>query len=256
MEGDTLFAHRSWTGVCIYRVDFKPDNNHLVTVNRDPEQYKCTSIEEDVQQLNGLLNWWTQDSYDYYGEWLAETADTLKKAGRIPDKLIISGREADAVFFHDPAGPNGHLSNWYPSAFELDGTRFSSAEQYIMYRKCMIFGDEEAARAVLSADDPSKQQEIGRKAKGYVGSVWAGMRQTVAFEGLLAKFSRNEELKQKLLDTGDAYLVECAGSDKIWACGIRIDDDRRFNASDWEGQNLLGFALMQVRKELNRFQTR
>ena len=86
MEGDTLFAHRSWTGVCIYRIDFKPDNKHIVTVNRNPEQYKCTSTEEDVQQLNHLLNWWTQDSYDYYHEWLAETVNTLKKAVKIPDE--------------------------------------------------------------------------------------------------------------------------------------------------------------------------
>lgn len=85
MEGDTLFAHRSWTGYCIYRIDFRPDHRHLVTVNRDPEQYACTSIAEDAQNLNKLLNWWTQDSYDYYREWLAETADMLEKAGNSKD---------------------------------------------------------------------------------------------------------------------------------------------------------------------------
>ena len=79
MEGDTLFAHRSWTGICIYRVDFQPDQNHLVTVNRDPEQYKCTSVEEDVQSLNKLFDWWTQDAYDHKNEWLSETYDMLKK---------------------------------------------------------------------------------------------------------------------------------------------------------------------------------
>ena len=41
----------------------------------------------------------------------------------------------------------------------------------------------------------------------------------IAYEVLLAKFTQNEDLKKKLLETGDAYLVECAGSDKIWACG-------------------------------------
>lgn len=79
MEGDTLYAHRSWTGYCIYRIDLKPDNNHVVTVNRNPEQYKCTSTDEDIKQLNSLFNWWTQESYDYYNEWLSETVDTLKK---------------------------------------------------------------------------------------------------------------------------------------------------------------------------------
>ena len=85
MEGDTLFAHRSWTGYCIYRIDFGPDGNHIVTVNRDPEQYTCVSIEEDAEKLNKLLDWWTQDSYDYYGEWLEETVDDLEKAGEITE---------------------------------------------------------------------------------------------------------------------------------------------------------------------------
>ncbi len=247
---DTLFAHRSWTGICVYRIDFMPDNKHVVTVNRDPEQYGCTSIDEDREKINKLLDWWTKPKYDYYNEWLSETYDTLKKSGKIFDNLKIAGQECYAVFFHKPDEENGYLSNWYPARFELDGISFSSTEQYIMYRKCMIFGDEKAAKAVLETDDPSTQQNIGKKAKGYIGTVWSGIRQMVAYEGLLAKFSQNDALRQKLLDTGDAYLVECARSDKIWACGIRIDDDRRFDASKWDGQNILGFALMQVRKAL------
>ena len=87
MEGDTLFAHRSWTGFCIFRLDFRPDNNHVVTVNRDPKQYAGAGAAEDAERLNDLLNWWTQDSYDYYHEWLTETSDALKKAGKIPDNL-------------------------------------------------------------------------------------------------------------------------------------------------------------------------
>ena len=83
--------------------------------------------------------------------------------------------------------------------------------------------------------------------KGYLDSVWAGMRQLVAVRGLLAKFSQNEELKQKLLDTGDAWLVECAHSDVIWACGARLTEEERFEAAKWRGQNILGFALMEVR---------
>ena len=82
MEGLTLFAHRSWTGYCIYQIDFKEDDNHLVTVNRDPEQYKCTSIVEDIETLNKLLDWWSELPYDHYNEWLSETYDTLKKADK------------------------------------------------------------------------------------------------------------------------------------------------------------------------------
>ncbi len=76
------------------------------------------------------------------------------------------------------------------------------------------------------------------------------MRQMVALRALMGKFEQNEDLKQKLLDTGDAFLVECARTDKIWACGIRLDDDKRFDAANWDGENILGFALMEVRRRL------
>lgn len=166
------------------------------------------------------------------------------------DKLCVNGVFHDAVFFHLPEEPNGFLSNWYPAVFVLDGIRFSSTEQYIMYRKCQIFGDEESAAAILKTDDPAQQQSIGRKASGFNAVVWNGMKQTLAYRGLLAKFSQNEELKKQLLETGNAFLVECAYQDIIWACGIRLNEKERFDMSKWRGQNLLGFSLMEVRKTL------
>ncbi len=83
MERSTLWAHRSWTGYCIYQIEFKDDNNHVVIVNRDPDQYKFTSIEEDIEYLNKLLSLWTKTPYDYYNEWISETYDILKKAGKL-----------------------------------------------------------------------------------------------------------------------------------------------------------------------------
>lgn len=166
------------------------------------------------------------------------------------DKLKIAGKTVDAVFFHLPTEPFGFLSNWCPSPFDLDGIRFSSAEQYIMYRKCMTFGDSASAQAVLATNDTARQQKIARDADGYVESVWAGMRQMVAVRALLAKFSQNGALKRQLLDTGDAWLVECAHSDVTWACGIRLNEPERLDADKWRGQNILGFALMEVRAML------
>ena len=82
MEGSTLWAHRSWTGYCIYRIDFKEDGHHVVTVNRSPRQYKCTSIEEDAETLNRLLDYWSESSYDHYEQWLSETAEALEKPAK------------------------------------------------------------------------------------------------------------------------------------------------------------------------------
>jgi 8-oxo-dGTP diphosphatase len=82
MERSTLWAHRSWTGYCIYRIDFKEDGRHAVTVNRDPEQYARTDIGEETETLNKLLDFWVRTPYDHYGEWLSETYDAIKR----PDK--------------------------------------------------------------------------------------------------------------------------------------------------------------------------
>lgn len=38
----------------------------------------------------------------------------------------------------------------------------------------------------------------------------------------------------------------------IWACGIRFIDDKRFNASNWTGDNIQGFTLMEVRDILKK----
>ena len=166
------------------------------------------------------------------------------------DKLKISWRPFPAVYFHKPEEPYGFLSNWYPAKFWLDDRWFSSTEQYMMYQKAELFGDHVTAEAILRTDNPAEQKALGREVLGYNSFVWAGCRQLIMLRGLEAKFSQNEDLKQELLDTGDAVLVECAGRDKVWACGVRLDDDAHCDSANWSGTNLLGFALMEVRRRL------
>ena len=68
----------------------------------------------------------------------------------------------------------------------------------------------------------------------------------------MVEIQSNEELKQKLIDTGNDILVECAGTDKIFACGISMKDPMRLDMSKWSGKNLLGFALMDLREQLKK----
>ena len=166
------------------------------------------------------------------------------------DRLRIGNTETDAIFFYRVGDAYGAFSNWAPTPFTVDGVSFSTAEQYIMYRKCLTFGDNVTAEKLLSSDSPKEQKALGREAAGYIDSVWAGIRQTVAIRGLYAKFSQDAELKRLLLGTGDAVLVECTSNDRIWACGLDKDDDDRLSADRWKGQNILGFALMEVRNML------
>lgn len=56
------------------------------------------------------------------------------------------------ICFHNPDEENGYLGNWYMSYFELDGIRFSSMEQYMMYKKAACFQDQGVAQRILATE--------------------------------------------------------------------------------------------------------
>ncbi len=156
------------------------------------------------------------------------------------------------ICFHAPDEEYGFLSNWYMSRFELDGISYTSMEQYMMHQKAITFDDKDIAKQILETDDVSKVKALGRAVHNYNDAIWNGVRQIVVYKGLLAKFSQNEDLKEKLLSTRNKILAEAARTDSVWGIGISIKDNARFDMNKWRGKNLLGFALMQVRKELQK----
>ena len=154
------------------------------------------------------------------------------------------------IGFHNPDEEYGYLSNWYRSDFEKDGIRFSSMEQYMMYQKALCFRDEKVAAEILKTDDVGRIKELGRQVSNYDESRWNGKRQILVYEGLLAKFEQNEDLKAQLKSTGDAILAECAVKDRIWGIGLSMKDPDRLDVKKWHGTNLLGYALMIVRERV------
>lgn len=154
------------------------------------------------------------------------------------------------ICFHNPSEENGYLSNWYPSRFSVNCITFSSMEQYMMYKKAMCFGDKDTAEKILATNDVAKIKALGRLVANYNENYWNGVRQIVVFEGLLAKFSQNEDLKKQLKATENCILAECAVRDKIWGIGLSMKEPKRLEIDNWNGQNLLGYALMMVRERL------
>ena len=149
------------------------------------------------------------------------------------------------VCFHNPNEENG-----YSSKFTVNDVDFSSMEQYMMYKKAVCFGDKDMADKILATDDVAEIKAFGRLVANYNESYWNGVRQIVVFEGLTAKFSQNEDLKAKLKATENSILAECAVRDRIWGIGLSMNDPDRLKIDKWEGQNLLGYALMMVRERL------
>ena len=156
------------------------------------------------------------------------------------------------VCFHNPEEINGFLSNWYLSDFCVDKISYSSIEQYMMYQKALLFHDMEIAEQILNTSNVGKIKALGRSVQHYEDGVWNGMRQIIVYQGLSQKFQQNIELKEKLLATQDHLLAECAVQDKIWGIGLSMKDERRLYPEQWQGQNLLGFALMCVRSTLKQ----
>ena len=96
------------------------------------------------------------------------------------DRLRIGNTETDAIFFYRVGDAYGAFSNWAPTPFTVDGVSFSTAEQYIMYRKCLTFGDTVTAEKLLSSDSPREQKALGREAdcryKRSLRQILAGRR--------------------------------------------------------------------------------
>ena len=120
-------------------------------------------------------------------------------------------------------------------------------EQFMMVRKAVCFHDEASAAQILATEDVAWIKELGRHVSNYDDHHWNGIRQIVVYEGLLAKFSQNEDLKEQLKATGDAVLAECAVKDRIWGIGMGKANPDAADPAKWRGTNLLGFALTEVR---------
>jgi len=141
------------------------------------------------------------------------------------------------------------LSQWYPAVFTIDGVTYSCAEQYMMAEKARISNDMDSLKQILETDDPRVMKRLGRGVKNFAAIRWALVKFETVVKGNIAKFGQNEELKQFLLGTGDAILVEASPYDKVWGIGM-YGGKNALNVDDWKGENLLGFALMQVRDEM------
>ncbi len=154
------------------------------------------------------------------------------------------------ITFFGANNPNGYLSNWFPSPsrliFQGKLYHFQNVEQGMMAGKAMMMGDIESFNKILQQPDPKKVKALGRKVKNFNPVLWDKYKYQIVRTAVLAKFMQNPDLLAQLLSTGDAYLAETSAYDKVWGTGSKST-----NPKYWNGQNLLGLILMEVRKDLN-----
>ncbi len=144
------------------------------------------------------------------------------------------------------------FSQWYPARFEVDGIVYASAEHFMMAEKARLFDDRATLAKILAAGSPDAAKHLGRGVAGYDDARWAAHRFDAVVRGNAAKFGQAGKLRRFLRDTAPRVLVEASPVDAIWGIGLAAKDPRAADPLQWQGENLLGFALMVVREQLAR----
>lgn len=140
------------------------------------------------------------------------------------------------IRFYSVGAEYGEFSNFAPFPIKLDGKLWPTSEAYFQAQK---FTDQEHVEAIRKAKSPMIAARLGRSRKKPLRRDWESVKDNVMRKAVLAKFSQHPQLRELLLSTGDASLVEHTTNDSYWGAG-----------GDGSGKNVLGRILMEVRTRL------
>ncbi len=142
------------------------------------------------------------------------------------------------------------FSQWWFANFEVNGQIYKTAEHWMMAEKARLFNDLEILERIFKAKNPAEAKKLGRLIRGFDARIWDENKFQIVVQGNYHKFSQHKNLKDFLLNTQDRILVEASPVDSIWGIGMAQDNSNIENPLLWKGQNLLGYALMEVRDSL------
>ena len=111
----------------------------------------------------------------------------------------------------------------------------------------MFFNDDATAAAIMRAKDPVLMKSLSHRIKGLNNAKWEKKARSCMERGCTLKFSQNEKLLQKLLQT-KGNLVEANKHDNFFSCGLSLEDPNISEQSRWAGQNMLGSILVALRQ--------
>lgn len=168
---------------------------------------------------------------------------------KIFDLELVDGTTVKALGFWGNESP---FSNFYPCEISIlyqnKERVLQTSEHLFMTFKANRFDDLDAIEKIINAQSPMKAKSIGRSVKKYDDDAWRVERYTYMVQTLVLKFAQNDELRERLLATGDIHLVEASPYDAIWGVKLKVDDPKILKQSEWKGKNLLGEALMHARE--------
>lgn len=141
------------------------------------------------------------------------------------------------ILFYRSSGDYGFMSNLFKRDIKFENRVFRSSEDAYQFGKPT---DGMVAEWLISAPKPHLCAMAAHGLLSFdIRPDWQGIKVDRMRDVLRAKFNQHEDLKQKLLETGNAILVEDSKTDRFWGIGKKMN-----------GNNMLGVLLMQVRDEL------
>jgi len=146
----------------------------------------------------------------------------------------------------------GTFSQWAASPFKIDGVAFNTCEQYMMYKKALLFHDYTQAEKIMGTSNPRSQKQLGREVNGFQKDRWERYCKGYVFDANYAKFTQNPKMLEELLATEGTTLVEASPKDNIWGIGLAEDNPKSQSRDTWEGTNWLGEVLTAVREEIKK----
>lgn len=141
------------------------------------------------------------------------------------------------IRFYRPEGEWGWLANFSEHPICIDGSTWQTVEHYFQAQK---FIDSRLRLIVQNQPTAAAAKHFAKQNATSRRSDWLLVRDEVMFRGIRAKFLQHEDLRDKLLGTTPAIIVEDCDDDLYWCGGRR-------NA----GKNRMGELLMQLRAELS-----
>ncbi len=188
-----------------------------------------------------------QDYYVREGEAVAP----LQSVAEIQQQQQQQQEEPVLLFSTPDANENGYLSLEWAVDLEINGTMYHSATQAVYAEMAKVLGDEEGLRKIMLTDSPLM---IHYEMKGSE-AVWKENITRLLYEVNLHKFTRYPELQGMLRKTGTAVLGAYFPNDVLLGIGLSMDREESKQTRHWTGENLLGKALMEVRRVLQEQST-
>lgn len=124
---------------------------------------------------------------------------------------------------------------------------FDTTEQAFMWWKAVFFQDSRIATLLENTTAPGHCKSLGRQIQNYDDASWYTVRFGFMTYVNLLKYRQNPDMAKELKETGSRIIVEASVEDKIWGVGLDENDPLILDDKNWQGTNLLGKALMEVR---------